>query len=1535
AEQGGQELRIVGIRQGPEVSSVQPRWVREGDLVTISGSGFAETHPFLGNPNTTKAYFNGVAVSPTHSTPTSMFVPVPAGFTGGTVRVGVSGAAVLGQPTELFSNPVSLLTLDATIPDVEDLASSVFLMASNGYPWDGVGVSATVAASPDSRFMIAVSLSNRAYMIDSDPTSLRRGEVIGVIDMAVTPVAGRMVVGLDGKFTYYAGSDGEIHILDTDPESATYLTEIGTILWTLAGQGLQGTPDLMKLTPSGEYLIVSDSLNDQLYMVDLRPGSEVYHETLIGTGPIGFAVGLAIHPSGLAAYVAATTNMIHVISLDPQNEFFQQVALWDDGNGLRDLAFTPDGSRCFVLQRPGGPTGDHFIEDIDTSDPFVPTTVRLNPQLLLVETSTDPARLFMSPNGDRMLVDLPSDGQTIWLDVTPTVSPGPIFEDLGSLSLNGTMDPLSMAFMPDGNGFWSASRGDTGINFVDLVRSLKMTPVSGQGQVGVAGQPLPAPLVYNVLAATDQPTAGAVAEVEITGGGGTLGNGLSYQWVTVDANGRLTVDWTMGPLPDSGVPANKLTISFNDGTTLADNIPIPSVLDPDTQPLAQIQVLPVDLSADVSLTSTVQVSFSRGVDRATIDVAGGAAGLLLRRQSDASVVEVAYGYSAGDSKVSMIPLNGLAPSTLYEIVSAATITDASGGVLTNPTLTTFSTQAPPPLAITSIGPPSATVGTPIVISGSGFAALASDNTVAFGAVSAAASDVGPGFITVYVPLNGESGDLTVRANSQTSNGLPFSVLVPETAPLDEVFSTVETGISIQSVAVTPDGAKAYTVSTETNKVLPVDLGTFTNLPAIPVGSGPRGVVIHPNGGTAYVTNFGSGTVSVIDTAVDEVVDTISVGANPVELVASPVGDRLYVVNQLDQTLSVIDIDASSAGYHTVVASAPTTKTTRGAAIRPDGTVLYLGTDDGFLIIELSPTSFGVVASVPTNKSTKGTAITPDGSLLLLVTTTNEVLIVDVSEGGENAVVASVPSTKTTKGAAITPDGSLLYLLQEDTDEVIVVALNIVSSVGAYSRAVPVVVDPVVVKTIPLDPSPSVVAFDPSGSGLAVVAHERTSGQLSFLNTSSIPRGELAALVDVRENELNGVEQIRGLYINVYVELPAGVDPHTVDLASVRLNGTFLPQVDATGFADSDGNGIEELVLRFDRRQLRDFLPVANSVEVIITGTVGAQASTFSGLDTITTNWPTVTFPTESAVFFGGQTIVVTWDTPPGLDIGCVDLWWTATGGVFWADLADYFEEGNPGQYVWTVPGLFSPNSIVEVVLYADIPAAPDGKEVVPSANNPEVPVGKEIVGIALSANFAVKDIAVPVLMQDVELAVADGAGRIGWTAHDAGGAVDGFNVYRSDSEGGPYQRVSTAPVRAIGTLDGMKFVFEDDTIFANRDYYYQLEEVRPDGQGFQHGPYQLNWALDNELFQNRPNTFNPRTTISFTLARDGRTRLVVYDLRGRLVDVLVDEVLRADTHDYIWDGKDRSGHSVASGVYVYRLTTSDGFAAAKKMTLVR
>ncbi len=88
------------------------------------------------------------------------------------------------------------------------------------------------------------------------------------------------------------------------------------------------------------------------------------------------------------------------------------------------------------------------------------------------------------------------------------------------------------------------------------------------------------------------------------------------------------------------------------------------------------------------------------------------------------------------------------------------------------------------------------------------------------------------------------------------------------------------------------------------------------------------------------------------------------------------------------------------------------------------------------------------------------------------------------------------------------------------------------------------------------------------------------------------------------------------------------------------------------------------------------------------------------------------------------------------------------------------------------------------------------------------------------------------------------------------------------------------------------------------------------------------------LEQNRPNPFNPRTTISFSLKQGAPTSLRIYDVAGRLVRTLVDGKLPAGRHSYVWDGTDRGGRQVSTGVYYYRVV-SDSFEQSKRMTLVK
>lgn len=83
------------------------------------------------------------------------------------------------------------------------------------------------------------------------------------------------------------------------------------------------------------------------------------------------------------------------------------------------------------------------------------------------------------------------------------------------------------------------------------------------------------------------------------------------------------------------------------------------------------------------------------------------------------------------------------------------------------------------------------------------------------------------------------------------------------------------------------------------------------------------------------------------------------------------------------------------------------------------------------------------------------------------------------------------------------------------------------------------------------------------------------------------------------------------------------------------------------------------------------------------------------------------------------------------------------------------------------------------------------------------------------------------------------------------------------------------------------------------------------------------------LAQNYPNPFNPATSIKYTIPKAGITTLRVYDVLGREVAVLVNEMKQPGVYNVDFDAS-----TLASGIYFYRIESGD-YSAVKKMMLVK
>ena len=89
------------------------------------------------------------------------------------------------------------------------------------------------------------------------------------------------------------------------------------------------------------------------------------------------------------------------------------------------------------------------------------------------------------------------------------------------------------------------------------------------------------------------------------------------------------------------------------------------------------------------------------------------------------------------------------------------------------------------------------------------------------------------------------------------------------------------------------------------------------------------------------------------------------------------------------------------------------------------------------------------------------------------------------------------------------------------------------------------------------------------------------------------------------------------------------------------------------------------------------------------------------------------------------------------------------------------------------------------------------------------------------------------------------------------------------------------------------------------------------------------WGPRLKLFQNYPNPFNPTTIIRYQLPQGRNVLLKVYDILGREVATLVNEVKPPGTYTVQFDAS-----GLASGMYFYRLDAGH-FMCVRKLMLLR
>jgi hypothetical protein len=146
---------------------------------------------------------------------------------------------------------------------------------------------------------------------------------------------------------------------------------------------------------------------------------------------------------------------------------------------------------------------------------------------------------------------------------------------------------------------------------------------------------------------------------------------------------------------------------------------------------------------------------------------------------------------------------------------------------------------------------------------------------------------------------------------------------------------------------------------------------------------------------------------------------------------------------------------------------------------------------------------------------------------------------------------------------------------------------------------------------------------------------------------------------------------------------------------------------------------------------------------------------------------------------------------------------------------------------------------------------------------------------------------------------------------------------------------------AAGEVDTLRVQVDAGELDPGQEYHAHIEVRSNAAESLITVPVLLNLiptAADpppaaRGVLANHPNPFNPSTTLSFSLKTAGRARLSVHDLRGRLLRVLAQGELSAGRHESVWDGLDRSGRALPSGVYFARLESEADVQVSKLLLL--
>jgi YVTN family beta-propeller protein/VCBS repeat-containing protein len=331
-----------------------------------------------------------------------------------------------------------------------------------------------------------------------------------------------------------------------------------------------------------------------------------------------------------------------------------------------------------------------------------------------------------------------------------------------------------------------------------------------------------------------------------------------------------------------------------------------------------------------------------------------------------------------------------------------TIADGYGGTTTSVVSVAISPTNTAPVA--GISPAGTANGSTGAITGTVSATDANSDTLTYSGSTTTAQG------TVVVNANG-SYTYTPTSTARDQAGATRNTVTSQVSGLAQPWS----------LALSPDGSRAYVTDIGSGTLKVIDTATNTIIASIGVGF-TSGVAVSPDGTTVYVTNSSNGTMSVVDTATNAVTRTYSGLNSPSRVFVTPDGTKIYVADD-GGALRMVDTKANSLSvittglYPSFVAV--NQNVTRAYAANP--------VNETVSVIDLSTKAVTTISGMG---KAAYVAVSPDGTRAYVIQRgSNYADTIAVLDTATNTVTATIPVAGSLSSLAISPDGKNAYSTQ--------------------------------------------------------------------------------------------------------------------------------------------------------------------------------------------------------------------------------------------------------------------------------------------------------------------------------------------------------------------------------------------------------------------------------------------------------------------------------------------------------------------------